>query len=88
VTTKRKKTLSNTCPPTLSSRGTAQHCGDSVLYISVSEGSLIALIYSALIESEEALQRILTPVKPFDTSPGPLEWCDSPRPDVYMRALI
>jgi hypothetical protein len=50
---------------------------------------LKALVYSVAIEKEQTLhQRVLRPVRPFATAPGPLKMCDSPRSDVSICALI
>ena len=46
-------------------------------------------MYSVAIENEKTLhQRVLRPVRPFATAPGPARVCDSLRSDVSMCALI
>ena len=46
-------------------------------------------MYFTANENEEKLhQRVLRPVRPFATAPGPIKLCDSPLSDVSMGALI
>jgi len=46
-------------------------------------------VYSVLVENEESLpQRVLRPVRPIATAPGPMNVCESPRSDVSNCSLI
>ena len=51
-------------------------------------GHLENLVHSVPYENQETLrQLIFSPVKPFATAPGSLNWCDSPKADLAVRAL-
>jgi hypothetical protein len=59
----------------------------SVKFLSV--GTYKALVHSAPIESEEALQeRVFVTVRPLTTAPGSLKVCSSPWSDRFVGSLI